>query len=234
MYRLLWLAFLILVPGCGTSSNSDEPFTFMYNFSNSTEQWSGGFADYPVGEEDFFNLNFNRSPLPEPLDSDVHALQITGDNRSDDLFMFIKRKIDGLKPSANYSLSLEIELASDSPEDAVGIGGGPGTSVFLKAGAVAKEPVPVVTEQTGFEQGYYRMNIDRGNQSQGGDDMPVIGNVAHNKDDFEYTLIERSLENFTVQTNERGELWLIIGTDSGFEGTTTLYYSEVRAELTEL
>src|SRR6056297_2810954 len=234
MYRFIWFTFLILVSGCGTSSDSEEPITFIFNFSNGTEQWSGGFADYPVGEEDFFNLDFTRSPLPSPLDPNMYGLKISGDNGSDDLFMFIKRNIDGLKPATTYFLSLDIELASSSPEDAVGIGGGPGTSVFLKAGAVSEEPAPVITEQAGFEDGYYRMNIDRGNQSQGGEDMPLIGNVAHENDDFEYTLINRSLENFQIQSSDQGELWLIIGTDSGFEGTTTLYCSEVRAELTEL
>jgi len=234
MYRFLLTLLILMISGCTTSSDDKDSLQFSYTFSDGTEQWTGGFADYPVGEEDFFNLEFKRSPLPDPLDPNQHALQISGDNRSDDLFMFIKRKIDGLTPSASYILKLDIELASDSPEDAAGIGGGPGTSVFLKAGAAAREPAPVVTEQAGFEDGYYRMNIDRGNQSQGGGDMPVIGNVAHNNDDFEYTLINRSLNNFTVQSGDEGEIWLIIGTDSGFEGTTTLYYSTIEAELTPL
>lgn len=234
MNRFLLIFFTFLFTGCSTASENDDPLIYTFTFSNDTEQWTGGFADYPVGEEDFFNLEFGRSSLPSPLDKSRHALRIAGDNRSDDLFMFIKRKIDGLSPSANYSLRLEIELASDSPQDAVGIGGGPGTSVFLKAGAVTEEPVAVIIEEAGFEDGYYRMNIDRGNQSQGGDDMPVIGDIAHSNETFEYTLIQRSLENFTLQTNELGELWLVIGTDSGFEGRTTLYYSEIRAELTQI
>jgi hypothetical protein len=234
MHRILIYSLLASIFGCTTSSDNSDTITFAFDFADSTEQWTGGFADYPVGEEDFFNLDFNRSSLPVPLDTNLQALRISGDNRSDDLFMFIKRKVDGLTPLANYSLNLEIQLASDSPEDAFGIGGGPGTSVFLKAGATGIEPVPILTEEPGFEDGYFRMNIDRGNQSLGGDDMPVIGNIAHSNEEFEYTLIERNLNNFTVQASEKGELWLIIGTDSGFEGTTTLYYSEIRAELTEL
>lgn len=30
-----------------------------------------------------------------------------------------------------------------------------------------------------------------------------------------------------VSTNERGELWLFVGTDSGFEGRTDVYYDRV-------
>jgi hypothetical protein len=233
MNRLLFFLIMITIAGCSTSSGQEESISRTFDFSDSTEEWIGGFADYPVGEEDFYNLRVNWLPLPEPLDTDRRAFKISGDNRSDDLFMFIKRRISGLQPDAAYSLNMEITLASNSPEDAVGIGGGPGTSVFLKAGAVSNEPVPVITDEASFEDGYYRMNIDRGNQSQGGVDMPVVGNIAHSNDDFEYSLINRSLNNFTVQSSDRGEIWLIIGTDSGFEGTTTLYYSEIRVEITK-
>jgi hypothetical protein len=34
-----------------------------------------------------------------------------------------------------------------------------------------------------------------------------------------------------LKTNESGELWLLIGTDSGFEGKTTLYFSSIRISL---
>jgi hypothetical protein len=234
MYRLLFLLCLISFVSCSTSSDNDDSLSYIFDFSESTEDWTAGFADYPVGEEDFYNLRVNWLSLPAPLDTTRRAFQISGDNRSDDLFMFIKRNIDGLTPGANYLLNIDIELASDSPEDALGIGGGPGTSVFLKAGAAAEEPVPIITEQAGFEDGYYRMNIDRGNQSQGGDDMPVVGDVAHNNENFEYALINRTLNNFRVQANGSGEIWLVIGTDSGFEGTTTLYYTAIKAELTEI
>ena len=35
-----------------------------------------------------------------------------------------------------------------------------------------------------------------------------------------------------VTSNELGELWLVVGTDSAFEGKTTLYYQAVEAILT--
>ena len=31
-----------------------------------------------------------------------------------------------------------------------------------------------------------------------------------------------------VKSNDSGELWLIIGTDSGFESTTTIYYNRIK------
>ena len=38
---------------------------------------------------------------------------------------------------------------------------------------------------------------------------------------------------FEATTDSEGKLWLIAGTDSGFEGLTQLYYSEISASLAE-
>lgn len=34
-----------------------------------------------------------------------------------------------------------------------------------------------------------------------------------------------------IAANEQGEIWLLVGTDSGFEGKTTLYYEGIGATL---
>lgn len=85
------------------------------------------------------------------------------------------------------------------------------------------------------EGGMVVMNIDKGNQSQGGNDMVVIGNVGIPGDEFSYTLIQRDnmQQPVRVRTDDSGNLWVIIGTDSGFEGTTTLYYNTVEVFLEE-
>jgi hypothetical protein len=190
-------------------------------------EWQGGFADYPVGEEDFFELRFVEDVLPEPLDQGRRGLLLAGSNRSDDLFMFIKKEVTDLQPLTRYAINFDIRLASDAPEESVGIGGSPGASVYLKAGATTIEPVPESVD------GYWQMNIDKGNQSQGGEDMRVIGNVGTDQEKFEYTLIERSTDQpILAETGADGNLWVIIGTDSGFEGKTTLYYDRIAIELT--
>jgi len=35
-----------------------------------------------------------------------------------------------------------------------------------------------------------------------------------------------------LQSNSDGEIWLIIATDSGFEGTTTLFYRTINITIT--
>ncbi|MBP1927737.1 hypothetical protein J2741_000284 [Methanolinea mesophila] len=39
--------------------------------------------------------------------------------------------------------------------------------------------------------------------------------------------------NFPVTSDNDGRIWVIIGTDSGFEGPTTVYYDTVEITLRE-
>lgn len=225
-----WLFFILLLMGSCENDNDDTELPlqaeFIYQFPQNSEGWTGGFADYPEGEEESYELEFSHSTLPEPLDTEEGALKLSGNNHSDDLFMFIKREITGLEPNQQYSLIFSIEFASNVADDQVGIGGSPGESVYIKAGATPIEP------EKQLENDFYQMNINKGNQSQGGDDMLVIGDFSNNTNENIYTLkTVTNSSHFNATTNENGGLWLIIGTDSGFEGNTTIYYNRVQVSL---
>lgn len=211
--------------------------TFSFDFYTGAQGWTGGFADYPVDDNDFYELGWNRQPLPESLRSDFsneYGIYITGNNHSDDLFMFIKKHIEGLLPDTEYEAFFSIDFATNSPSGCIGVGGAPGEAVFLKAGAAVIEPMPIDVD------GDYRMNIDKGNQSTGGVDAIVLGDIANGSEDcLDSPFLMKNLSNieepFTVTTDVEGRVWLIIGTDSGFESTTELFYSgiEARFELAE-
>ncbi|GAE05303.1 hypothetical protein JCM10914_1399 [Paenibacillus sp. JCM 10914] len=125
---------------------------------------------------------------------------------------------------------MSFAMYTDQQGGMVGIGGAPAESVFVKAGIVNKEPRAVVVEEAGTP--YYRMNVDIGNQSISGEDAKVIGDITKpNPDkagfqrvDFDYSA--------TVTSNAQGEIYLLIGTDSGFEGLTTLYYNDIKVAAT--
>lgn len=207
----------------------DLSVIFSWNFSEGIQGWHGGFADYPLGQEDFYNLDFGLRPLPSNV-GDEQALLITGDNRSDDLFMYFRHQVTGLTPKTNYSVTFNLELASNAPEESVGIGGSPARSVFLKAGATLVEPLPIINDPN---EDAIRLNIDKGNQAQSGQDSVILGDIAKPDDGtFDYALITRSnsSERFTFRTDQVGNAWLYFGTDSGYEGTTTLFYTKFQAE----
>ena len=73
------------------------------------------------------------------------------------------------------------------------------------------------------------MNIDKGNQSQPGPDMDTIGHVGVNDTTSVYTLKvnDNVGKPFSFTTNQDGEAWIVVGTDSGFESTTAIYYTNI-------
>ena len=231
-YFITLLLIGIIFTACDKcdEANNLVPMVFKFDFQSSTEGWIGDFADYPndTNVEDFYALETSYSTLPSPLNTNEGAIRQSGKNRSDDLFMFVKKKITGLKPNTNYKIELEIEFATDAASDAIGVGGAPGEGVYIKAGATTIEPNKVLN----VSENHYRMNIDKGNQSQDGANMKLIGNFANGTNLFVYKL--KSLSTTTpinVTSNSNGELWLIVGTDSGFEATTTIYYNSIKVNV---
>lgn len=216
-------AALLGLASCIKDKDSGFKHTYTFEFNQGTHEWKGDFADYPVTDSVFYELQFAHSPLPAPLNTSVKSLKISGNNHSDDLFMFIKRKITDLAPNTTYDIVFDLELASNAPTNAVGVGGSPGESVRIKVGATTTEPKKIV------EGEYYRMNIDKANQSEDGEDMKLIGNIGVSDTTTVFTLIKRNNRNnhFVAKTNNQGEIWVIIGTESGFEATTTLYYKRI-------
>lgn len=226
--KIFYLIIWVVVLGCAKDDDQTENMgqIFSYDFSTSTEGWTGDFADYPAGEEEAYELEFSHSFLPPPLNTEG-ALRLSGRNFSDDLFMFIQKEITDLPPNTEFRINFEVEFASDVAEGMFGIGGSPGESVYLKAGATPYEP-----EKIEDELGWYRLNIDKGNQAEGGEDMVVIGNFANGTEENVYTLktVTNSLP-IRATTNDQGSLWLLFGTDSGFEGKTTIYINSIKVEL---
>ena len=230
---IYFVLFAFFVLACKKTSNNNPPTdkTYTDNFTIGTDGWVGDFTDYPndPGMMPQYELEFTHSSLPLPLNTSDGALKQSGINRSDDLFMFIKKKITGLDPGRSYTVELKVDFASNAANNMVGVGGAPGEAVNIKAGAVSLEPTKVLKTL----ENWYRMNIDKGNQAQGGNDMQVIGDFANGTDLNVYKIKQLSTTTpLSVQANPQGEIWLVIGTDSGFEGKTTIYYNLIQAIIT--
>lgn len=239
--KALLVMAALAVAGCGGSSDP-SPQHFQFTFAEDLEDWTVGFADYPAGTSDaeqqaideFYELDGGHARLPQPLDTGDGAVLLSGNNHSDDLFMFLKRRVSGLAPDTTYQLELRVVFATDVPRGCAGIGGSPGESVFVKGGASGIEPLRVMDDTSGHAT--WIMNIDKDSQTNGGTDAQVLGDFANSEDcessDFSYELKELSnleLPAFDVTTDGNGDAWLLLGTDSGFEGTTTIYYTEIEA-----
>ena len=204
---------------------------FDFSFETDADGWVVDFADLPEDyDQSIYELDGGHRTLPDGLDG--AGMFVQGHNRSDDLFMYLKRRVDGLAPAASYTVSATVELATNAALASVGIGGSPGSSVFVKAGASTAEP-----EAAPDGTSHLRMNIDKGNQSRSGSQMAVLGTVGHADivgDEFRLKTLDTMDRPVVVKADDSGSAWLVVGTDSGFEGLTRLYYDRISFTLTPI
>mgnify|MGYP000973868393 FL=1 len=169
MRRLILLiiaAALLFATGCRTPQETTVPdnlLTFNYDFAEDSHGWTGDFTDLPVDyEETLYQLEFAHVERPESLNSKGKALKLSGRNASDDLFMYVKKQLkpaDGIKPNTTYSIQFTVDVATDAPAGAIGIGGPPGEAVWGKVGAAPVEPVPIAEEDGPHPQ--WLLNVDK-------------------------------------------------------------------------
>ncbi len=217
---------------CSEENSAAQILEFAFAFESS-ENWAVGFSDYPVGEEEFYELASENTFLPDNLGNTIPALLISGNNHSDDLFMYTKKRIDGLIPGSVYMLTAEIEFATNASSECFGVGGASGTSVYVKAGVSVEEPVSVASAEE-----FYEMNIDKGNQSTGGKNGAVLGHFGNDNQCENVSYVLKTLDNFAnsleITSDGNGSVWIFAGTDSGFESTTALYLNSFTLTFKEI
>ena len=102
-------------------SETEPSLQMNFNFQGSAEGWVPFFSDYPPGKEQFYELHFVHTTLPEPLDQNLKGIMISSNNHSDDVLSLICKKVTGLLPDQSYDLYFEVELASQAEKKESGI-----------------------------------------------------------------------------------------------------------------
>lgn len=212
--------------------DATETVALAFDFDEGAEGWTPLFADYPVDDPDPYELESDVKSLPDGLDG--NALYLRGVNLSADLYMMWTRRIDGLAPNSVYDLEVVVGLATNVPSGGVGLGGSPTESQFLKVGGAG---IPIETMVDGL--GLARLNINDGNQSQSGPNGAALGtldnpNVVEGPEPVSFALhtVDGSGGPVSVTTDENGSAWVSVGVDSGFEGVTEVYFSQLDVTLT--
>lgn len=220
---IVWLTGLY---ACNNDAKLNGIITVDSRFDTDTSGWTGGFAGHSALIKDTFDIEFSRAHMPAPLDTTKFGLRMLSDNADNEMFMFLKKRITGLKSNTDYHITFDVNMVTQYP-DAAEVVGSPGSTVYLKAGASANEPIVKV------ENTIYKINIDKGTEATGGTQMVTLGNVANGANTFVYRMISRSGSDnpLIVRTNDQGQLWLCVGTDTKYEGLTILYYDQIKATL---
>ncbi len=233
---VLRVAFLASILSAAISSQAQTSATqISFDFRNGSLGWQADFADYPPAYniDDFYKLKAELRMLPPELGISGSGFYIQGDNNSDDLFMFIKRRLtsaDGIAAGQRYQIRYTIVFASNAQSGCFGPGS-PGEDVVLKAGAISNEPSPILDSS-----GLRIMNVNIGNQVNGGSAASTVSDIANGlpcrTSPNRYVSIQRVHQHTAeVTATSNGELWLLVGTDSGFEGLTSLFYQRIEVQL---
>lgn len=187
------------------------------------------FADLPAveGTEKFYELEHGHVTVP--VEGAGKGMFLSGNNHSDDLFMGYYKELAGLTPGERYVFQVTFQLATDVEGGMIGIGGSPGSSVYVKGGVTARKPVAAETAEQ-----YYRLDLDKGNQGTGGVDMALLGDIekydSQRPGEYEFKTFAFSAE---AVPGEDGKVYLILGTDSGFEGTSSWYADNISVQWVE-
>jgi|LGOV01.1.fsa_nt_gb hypothetical protein len=187
-------------------------------------------ADVPANylEDNFYEYKYGITT--SPVENMGKAIRIDGSNHSDDMFMGFYKKINGLEANKTYIYKLSFDIGTNVSGGMMGIGGSPGSSVYVKAGILSSAPISELNEQN-----YYELtNLDKANQSQSGTDLKVVSNMKKVSGDYSEAFEYKTVVNhFIATTNELGEAFILVGTDSGFEGLTTVYYDNIKLSVKE-
>jgi hypothetical protein len=201
-----------------------------FQFKDGSQRWLPGLSDYSA---DASRLNFTAEirQVPPNYPAELRAYYLESHNTPDDLFMFLKRELstlDGVETNRDYSVSIHVGFFSNVTDGGVGIGGSPGSDVYLKAGVSLAEPIAVLQDRAR----YVGLSVDKGQQAQSGSDIQILSTIENGQPPAEgaqpYVFLERVLHfPRLVRTDDRGALWITVGIESGFEGVTGIYFYEI-------
>jgi hypothetical protein len=218
--RSLFLFLLFsLLSGCALDDSSGiQVYSSSFYFSESQHGWSGGFTDYKTTDSLDSELYFGYDYLPENLATNKKSLKLSGKNIGDKLSMFVKKKITGLSPYAEYTLVYEVTFASNAQ-----VGVASGDDVKLVTGAFTYEPIVEEVD------GYYRLSL--ANTSYSPDNFAEIGTIGNtNSEGYDYVVKGNATSAYPYiigRANSNGEIWLYVGTNSSYKDVTTIYFTYI-------
>jgi hypothetical protein len=184
---------------------------YTYDFSIENQYFEGGISDYYAAEENKIQYEIEYKALPIPWMPISYAQYISSRNTTGDLFMYIKREINGLKPNTRYMVNFMVEFATKYRTNEITGGGSAGDGV-IKAGITGTEP-----------------------KSFHNEDLCSLGHIGLTDTTTVWALTSTDNFNhpFTFTTGPDGSGWLIVGTESSCMCLTEIYFTKVFVDFTE-
>ncbi len=246
MYLKLFISAVLVtsLAGCDISFSSTEKqnLSLNYDFSETSQSFLIDTADHNVEHPSNEQIIAKMDKLPSPYEY-RRGIKFRWNNYSDDMKGFIKKKITGLKTNKTFQVDFKVDVLTFMSENCAGIGGNPGQAVRVKASLLKEEPVKSIEKSEYIDHiiEQYVISIDDG--QSGGDDVTVMGHIGlpvacddaffMNPPVWEIKPLTND-ETFTFTSDADGEAWVYVSIDSGFEGISEFYLTNVELNIQEL
>lgn len=225
LMKYLVLVLFILLIGCSSDMDSEVDILTSFDFESGNQQWEGGYSDFPIDYADSINFKMNTDyienafTMADTKEGLSSGINVQADNPHGDLFYYFSRKIIGMSSNQTYQLDFEFLVYAqliDQPEKLSS------NELYLKLGAVNYEPQleEVVWSNN---QEYKTLNVEKGElNSDGGVDMLNVGSIKDFTSEVPEIISGNTFDtNFEVKANDDGEIWILIGVDSGIRSQLT-------------
>ncbi len=200
-----------------------------YRFTAEESEWKMNFVDFPANQEAEVAFVGEYRALPAGLAVAGLAAYLSGNNISDDLFMFWARPLTGLRPNGLYDVTISVDFVTNYGRDCQV---GNAASVWIKAGLVPGRPERVLDNDN-----WVRLNVDKGQQANGSANVLVLGDIRNGQPGcsgsvpFAVNRHTSARHALRVRASEDGNFWALFGTESGFESPHEIYFTRVRFDL---
>ena len=220
LMRAIVVVLVWVLGGCFGNTEDQVDLLTTFDFESGDQLWTGGISDYPVAyEEDLYFLMSSEKVNNSSFLDESTGLNISGENPHGDLFYYFTRKVGGLVPNSVYQVDYEFLVYAQLLEEPDRLSS---EELYLKLGAVDHQPeLETVLWRNSLE--YKALNIDKGEfNSEGGEDMINLGSIREFTSEVPEVVSGNTFDkNFVVESNSNGEIWIIIGVDSGIKSHLT-------------
>jgi hypothetical protein len=214
-----------------TSDINNDSMEYTYDFEEDLDGWTGGYAgvseNYSMYDYDV-NFSDNNSLLFDGTNKGIYLTNNNVDTSKNDYMYTTKNfsRADGLLPLTNYLVDLKFDIAPSLINNIENV---PYDKIQVKAGVVNIQPT------TNFEKdddnNYYYIDLDDDN-SINEENLTLLGNAAIEGLENKNSYIQKSFnKNFEVMTNSNGELWVIIGINTNYDGDSSLFIDNVSIKI---
>jgi hypothetical protein len=223
--KYLVVVLLTILNGCSSNMDSEVDLLTSFDFESGSQQWEGGYSDFPVDYADSINFKMNTDyvenafAMADAIEGLSSGINVQADNPHGDLFYYFTRKIFGLSANTVYQLDFEFLVYAqlvDKPEKLSS------NELYLKLGAVNYEPqLEEVVWRNNLQ--YKTLNVKKGElNSDGGADMLNVGSIKDFTSEVPEIISGNTFDtNFEVKSNADGEIWILVGADSGIRSQLT-------------